>query len=322
MADIPSPVAFGFIFPSWLAYLSTGVLFLAIWLIESLALQLLVHPGWLKALKLTFLANLISSTIGFLLGVGYASGVYFLPFVILSLLIIALLWKSYNKPKTRGLSSLKSILIWFGIFILAFLFYFFGTNFPDVKFSVMLSLIPAFIVTVILEGFYLIPRLSRRLNFYRVAVINVASYVLLLILLISTGFHPYQAPSVSTDVFYYIIIPGQIKRGDIDGAMKNLDEVRKLYITPRYSFWHSTTEPLSWDKAEVSPWGEMQVARLLAQKGYYREALEVADWLKNRRHLWCEDIMQDDVENFYTELKNQIPAQENISVANNNTHLK
>jgi len=267
-ANVPLVTAFGFGLPFYMAVVTFGISFLVIAALEGIAIHFLAKFSWKRALLVSVTINLISTFAG---GIIYgffptplvtARGAYLAFALVMSLVFgigfFILLFVFYLKKKL--LLLFLSLLMVISVFLMIL----FGSPlWPQFSRVFIVSLIPAFGVTAILEGALLYRAVKKREAFRIVVLANLLSYLFILVVLL---FNParYNNPLVTTD-YYMLAAQGAAKRGDIPLAKEMIKKYRSIEM-----------EVIEKNKLDYYfPGAEQRVIKIWMEKKQYKEAEEL-----------------------------------------------
>jgi len=265
-ANIPLPAAFGFVAPLWMAWLTFGLLFVAVGLIEAIVLKFILDIAWPTAFGYSFGANAISTAFGALFGLG---GLLFVAVLLVAILVgreANRFWRSTTLLRTLVpvLVSLVLIVGFFGL-----LSSLWNSGWATSGWAIYGSLVPAYFVTVLLENMAVRKWYGAPATLRGVVWANLASYALLVALLAIARVQPDETPLQTTD-YWSMQLMAKSRQGDMDAVFELLQRMRKIQeqeIGPWFQRRRS--------EEEYRPRGEWQVAKILISRREYATARQL-----------------------------------------------
>jgi hypothetical protein len=280
-ADIPIPAVFGLMAPSWLAVLTFGVSLAVVVAVEALVLLALLRVSLGQALKLSLIANVITTAYGF---VFWTAPMEMVVLNVLLVIVLFAVWKALgDRAKEYGpllivlmaapIPALAAMVSVMGFFLSGH-----GTL------GLFASLIPALCATTVIELFTLRALLPGVRVFRATAVANGASYALIALTLWTVGMRAEENPLLTPDYLYTMEAPVRISVGDMESVFAIIEQIREINLGTRTvrGRWLIPRQegPSSWiSQHGYPPWGERRIARDLAAKGHVAEAIEVLEFL-------------------------------------------
>jgi len=259
-ADIPIPAGFGFIAPFWMSAMTMGVVFVAIVAIEAAVARLIAALSWRRAIRLALFANMASSIYGVLVSSLFLVQV---AFVILLILIVV----------PRGFSKYWEQTFWMvvaGVAITLVSLIALQAALP-LPFAVFGSLIPAFVVTVLLEAPFWLRVAPRSAALRGVLLANVATCLFLAGILFATRMTANETPLVTSD-WHAMQAEAKAVQDDISGALEQLKQAREAAQGNRVTWWFRRNRPSEASGDSYWPLGERRVAPVLISRGKFDEA--------------------------------------------------
>jgi hypothetical protein len=256
-ANTPLPSLYGFGAPFFLSITTFGLLILAVLLIETTVFRLGTGLSWRKSLNAAFLANLFSSVLGLL--ISGAPG-----FLILLLGVCFVFYHTFFYR--WGYSRQLAIILGFLPALLSIPWAL--LTWPEGRgiqlWTVYASLVPAFLLSVIAEAVILRTFVNTGPVWRWVFLANGGSYVLFVIILLATSF------SVRDNflVTHYYLSTSAVslaKSGKVARAMELVGMMQEMSATDNPDF-----RPYSLGR-------ELDVARILGEKGHREEASSILD---------------------------------------------
>jgi len=264
-ANVPLVGAFGFGIPFLTALETFGISFVVIVLIEGLVIRHISKILWRRALWYSLIANAISTCAGIvvygmfptplitdaagyiattlILSFGAGVGFYFL-----------------LKPLTGRRFFLILLSLIFTASIAAMIFI--GSPiWPHTITWAYFSLFPAFLVTIVIEGNYLIRKMEKKKAIKAVLWGNVLSYILLLAIVFHYRNIIRNKIGVTID-YYSLIGEAAAKRGDVRLAYSMVEKARALLMD----------EIKKYPDVPYFPFAENRIIKILIQNKQYREA--------------------------------------------------
>ncbi|MBN1516209.1 hypothetical protein JXA32_06535 [Candidatus Sumerlaeota bacterium] len=272
-ANVPVPSMFGMGAPFFLTIESIGLLFMAIVLIEASVLRFGLRIGWKDAIRAAALANLGSSLLGvFLSGVPAAMLLlFFLPVLLAGFLRRKM---GLSNPQAYSLALAPTICI----FAWCFLSYSHGME----MWSLYVSLLPAFVLTVLIE----LPILRRFLDAKRLfgwtVLSNTITYLALAVYMWTLSYSPLDNPVLTIDYFYTMSME-YARSGKVEESLRRLDWMRE-FIERHYEEDEGDAMYLRW---------ELKAAIILAENGHAKEAAQIMERVKQTKRApspWDQEI--------------------------------
>ncbi|MCX7000742.1 MAG: hypothetical protein NT106_10695 [Candidatus Sumerlaeota bacterium] len=131
------------------------------------------------------------------------------------------------------------------------------------------SLFPAFLVTIVIEGNYLIRKMEKKKAIKAVLWGNVLSYILLLTIVFHYGEFIQNKIAVITD-YYSLIAEAAAKRGDISVAYSMIEKTRTMQMNEiNLQLGEIKKRP---EVPYYFPFAENRIIKILIQNKQYREA--------------------------------------------------
>jgi hypothetical protein len=224
MANIPIPSLYGFGAPFFLTLKTVGAVFAGIVLIEAVIFKIGFKIPWIKSLLLSLGANGTTSIIGMLI-----AG---LPcFLLVPLCAVIFLFKHFRLKWNYSI-TLSIFLSILPILLISLSVYDSSRN----LWSLYVSLIPAYFLTVFIEVIFL-KKIKVAGSLWRWAFLaNVASYLLLLTVLFYTVSSWEDNPLLSVDYLSQKAL-SKAESGDSEGALNMIKKMRNLN-GEYYSFYY------------------------------------------------------------------------------------
>jgi len=133
-------------------------------------------------------------------------------------------------------------------------------------FGIFASLLPAFLITVLVEYPLWLNRAERRQALRGVLCANGASYLLLIAVLILADVRATETPLITPD-FYILQATAAASDGDFDKAIRRLDLARSVHSRPGTLFQRQA--PRRHDYRNYYPRGDRNVAVAMIRQGEY-----------------------------------------------------
>ena len=207
-ANIPVPGGFGFLAPFWLSLKTLGLVFVGIVMLEAIVARFIGKLSWGTATKLVIVTNFLSSAVGVLFSQHFLVGL-----ILLALLGLWLFRRSLPEPWSRVYwASVLGFLIALGT-----LFASHGVALENLSLAVFGSLVPAFVVTVLLELPHWRHQIGRSPALRGVLLSNLLSYSLLVGVLLSADVRSTDTPLISYD-FYATQASASASAGNLEEA--------------------------------------------------------------------------------------------------------
>jgi len=266
-ADVPVPSFFGFGAPFFLSLQTVGALFAAIIAIEAVVFLFGLRIKWKAAFLASTIANLASSAFGLLVaGIPIA---IFLAFGVAALLYTYFKRRDYPPAARFGLPLAPVLLTipWW-----AFTWFHARALEPWAFYG---SLVPAFLLTVVLEAPLIEKRTAGRQAWQWTLLGNTGSYLLLLGVLLLLPVSPTENPMLTID---YVDIAAESNARDDNGerVMELIQLMRDFNPDDQYEFVR-----------------ELRLGQILALHGDRRHAAEILDYARTYSHhpsLWTQEI--------------------------------
>lgn len=270
-ADIPLPSVFGFLAPAWVAWLTFGISFVIVTLVEGVILSRVLRVRLGRGVYFSFVANLGTTVIG---AVAFAGSFFFL-------FCFALIFPILHALRSDWALRYRSAIP-LALFPLVTLYVWMLLTLPVVhRGSVIFgSLIPAFLVTTFIEAL-IIRKMEKRDHITKAATLaNLASYALLALTLIVFRVRPIEVPLQDYSLYSNIVIPHLIARGEVDEVDTLVDQALDLHWgrVPRIGFFFTrAASPRSEWRGEYWPAAELRFAALLIRAGRHEHAMRILE---------------------------------------------
>lgn len=259
-ANIPLPATFAFHMPLWMSSLTFGLLFLAVGIIEMLLLRSLLKVGWQEAFALSFGANAVSTLAG---GIMAASSCAFILCIVLLGLVPVELQKRWGwNPWLAAAFGFFPIVC---LFLLAGLFWM--EDLSLTHWAIYGPLLPAFLLTVLIECLVIRRWYGRGPLFRPVVLSNLATYAMLVVILVAARVGPRDNPMLSDWSLRHMAVKAA-REGNVEKALSLLRWTQERYEQPAISNWFRRVEP-ECPKEGYCPQGELLVAKALVARGEY-----------------------------------------------------
>lgn len=288
-ANIPIPSGFGFLAPFWLSYTTMGAIFLGIVLLEAVAAHFIARLPWKESFRLCLVANLASSLFGAFLSL--SAGIVIL---ILSLVVL-FLFRNEVGPQTRRFLRPACIGLVIGVISQILLY---RVAVEDLPLAVYGSLIPAFVITILIEVVWWRRAVDKRPALLGTLTANALSYSLLVGVILIAGISANETPLASY-TFYAFQAIAAAEGGKPDEAMKRLAKARNVAMTPGVGFWFRRGGDSS--EGRVHPYyprAEKRVAEVLMSAGQEEMAESILTDV-----LGLPDVMEDEIDELRQMLK-------------------
>ena len=272
-ANVPIPSLFGVGAPFFLSLRSIGVIFMAIVLMEAGFLRLGLGIEWKKCIMATLIANLVSSFIGLLISSS--------PIFILLLLILPVFLISFFIRKKKMSLSVAVVL---GLAPSICIFAWIALTWPEGRgiktWCLYGSLLPAFLLSTIIEYPILAGLLNAKLILKWTFISNAVSYMMLAALMVILSYTPKDNPVLTYD-YLYISSESLARAGNVKESLKLLQMMRNF--REDYDPFYLTRE--------------LKTAKILAQKGFSKEARLILENVKNteREKSSWDDMIEKDI---------------------------
>jgi len=285
-ANVPLVGVFGFGIPLFAAFFTFGISFVVIVLIEGLVIRRISKILWHRALLYSLYTNALSTYAGM--------GIYSMfPMSLITFSAGYIAWTLILSLGTGvGFYFLLKPLTGWG-FILILLSLIFAASVAAMIFIgspiwprsitwAYFSLFPAFLVTIVIEGNYLIRKMEKKKAIKAVLLSNILSYILLLLIIFIHRDAIQKKIAFTTD-YYSLSGEAAAKRGDIRLAHSMIEKARALQLDkikeyPNYTYF---------------PMAEIHVIHVLIQHKQYREAEAITSdtlSLKVNMSFWREGL--------------------------------
>jgi hypothetical protein len=271
-ADVPVPSLFGVGAPFFLSLRSVGLVFIGIVLIEASVFHAVLRFDWRKCILASLVANLVSSIVGLLMS-GFPAFIMLL-FIVSPFLIGGLIRRKvlpWPKAFLLGLTPPLCIFAW--IFL----------TWPDGRavrwWALYGSLVPAFLLSALVEFPILARWLFTKDLLKCTFLANFASYAMLAVLMVLLSFAPKDNPILTYD-YLYLSAESLARSGKASESVEALEMMRTL--TDDYDSFYLTRE--------------LKIAKILAEKGFVKEAKVILDRVKGtprEKPEWDGEIEKD-----------------------------